>query len=187
MKWIIPRKYSLLDSKASIWKNCVCISRQDCRLWKLQEKAKKVWWSQFFSLCNNDSWHWGQELSRDEPVQPGQALETLHQPVWLLWHPLQHHCQGRDHSGGPEVPWPPGKCDIREYWFVNVFNLSPNIIHDFSESHVSSGGSTEDLAKKYFSELDITMVKKLYDLYKVDFEMFDYSPDEYFKVAKNPS
>ena len=31
------------------------------------------------------------------------------------------------------------------------------------------------------------MVKKLYDLYKVDFEMFDYSPDEYFKVAKNPS
>ena len=56
-----------------------------------------------------------------------------------------------------------------------------------SESHVSSGGSTKDLAKNYFSELDITIVMKLYEFYKVDFEMFDYSPDEYFKVAKNSS
>ena len=56
-----------------------------------------------------------------------------------------------------------------------------------SESHVSSGGSTKDLAKNYFSELDVTMVKKLHEFYKVDFEMFDYSPDEYFKVAKNSS
>ena len=56
-----------------------------------------------------------------------------------------------------------------------------------SESHVSSGGSTKDLAKNYFSELDVTMVKKLHEFYKVDFEMFDYRPDEYFKVAKNSS
>ena len=56
-----------------------------------------------------------------------------------------------------------------------------------SESHVSSGGSTKDLSKNYFSELDITIVMKLYEFYKVDFEMFDYSPDEYFKVAKNSS
>ena len=52
---------------------------------------------------------------------------------------------------------------------------------------MSSGGSTKDLAKNYFSELDVTMVKKLHEFYKVDFEMFDYSPDEYFKVAKNSS
>ena len=52
---------------------------------------------------------------------------------------------------------------------------------------MSSGGSTRDLAKKYFSELDKTMVRKLYEFYKVDFEMFDYNPDEYFKVAKNSS
>ena len=56
-----------------------------------------------------------------------------------------------------------------------------------SESHVSSGGSTKDLAKNYFWELDVTMVKKLHEFYKVAFEMFDYSPDEYFKVAKNSS
>ena len=55
----------------------------------------------------------------------------------------------------------------------------------FSETHVSSGGSTRDLARKYFSELDIMMVRRLYEFYKVDFEMFGYSPDEYFEIAKN--
>ena len=51
------------------------------------------------------------------------------------------------------------------------------------ESHVSSGGSTKDLARKYFSELDIDTVTRLYNLYKVDFEMFGYSPDNYIKLA----
>ena len=70
---------------------------------------------------------------------------------------------------------------------VCLFDFSLDILHDISESHVSSGGSTKDLAKNYFSELDITIVMKLYEFYKVDFEMFDYSPDEYFQVAKNSS
>ena len=52
------------------------------------------------------------------------------------------------------------------------------------ETHVSSGGSTKDLARKYFSEMDIDTVKRLYQLYKVDFEMFGYTPDEYFKIAR---
>jgi len=49
---------------------------------------------------------------------------------------------------------------------------------------VSSGGSTKELARKYFSEMDIDTVKRLYQLYKVDFEMFGYTPDEYFKIAR---
>ena len=50
---------------------------------------------------------------------------------------------------------------------------------------MSSGGSTRDLARKYFSELNIVMVRRLYEFYKVDFEMFGYTPDEYFELAKN--
>jgi len=51
------------------------------------------------------------------------------------------------------------------------------------ESHKSNGGDTKRLTKKYFSELDINTVKKLYEVYKVDFEMFGYSPDSYFYIA----
>ena len=49
----------------------------------------------------------------------------------------------------------------------------------------SRGGSTSDLARKYFGQLDRRIVKKLYKLYKVDFEMFGYSPDLYLDLAKH--
>ena len=52
-------------------------------------------------------------------------------------------------------------------------------------SHHSSGGSTKELAKKYFSELSLGTVKKLYEVYKVDFEMFGYSPQLYYDYASN--
>ena len=40
--------------------------------------------------------------------------------------------------------------------------------------HVSSGESSEDTAIKYFAKLSHKMIQKLYELYKIDFEMFDY-------------
>ena len=41
----------------------------------------------------------------------------------------------------------------------------------------SSGGSTTDLARKYFEQLDNKVVQQLFELYRVDFEMFGYSVD----------
>ena len=41
--------------------------------------------------------------------------------------------------------------------------------------HKSSGGSTAQLTRKYFSQLDNEVVEQLYKLYQLDFEMFGYS------------
>jgi len=54
---------------------------------------------------------------------------------------------------------------------------------DKVETHHSSGGSTRQLSKEYFSMLDTHTVNRLYKLYKVDFEMFGYSPDLYYQYA----
>ena len=54
-----------------------------------------------------------------------------------------------------------------------------NVTFQKIESHVSSGGSTTELAHKYFSMLDNSTIKKLYKIYKVDFEMFGYSPESF--------
>ena len=45
--------------------------------------------------------------------------------------------------------------------------------------HKSSGGGTKELARKYFGLLDRKTVDQLYEFYKVDFEMFGYSPEVY--------
>ena len=54
----------------------------------------------------------------------------------------------------------------------------------FQATHVSSGGSTKELAKKYFSQLSLDTVKKLYNIYQVDFKMFGYSPQLYYDIAR---
>ena len=43
----------------------------------------------------------------------------------------------------------------------------------------------KELARKYFSQLSLDTAKKLYNIYKVDFEMFGYSPQLYYGYAKN--
>ena len=45
--------------------------------------------------------------------------------------------------------------------------------------NISSGDSTEDLAIQLFSKLPKDLVEKLYELYKIDFEMFQYDPKPY--------
>ena len=47
----------------------------------------------------------------------------------------------------------------------------------------SSGGSTSKLARKYFGQLKRKEVKQLYELYRMDFQMFGYSPWIYFNTA----
>ena len=52
------------------------------------------------------------------------------------------------------------------------------------ESNESSG-NTRELARKYFSQISLETVKNLYSLYKIDFELFGYSPELYYGYAQS--
>ena len=69
----------------------------------------------------------------------------------------------------------------RWIYFLNTFSVHND---SFAVTNVSSGGRTKELARKYFSQLSLDKVKKLYDIYKVDFEMFGYSPQLYYDYAR---
>ena len=47
------------------------------------------------------------------------------------------------------------------------------------QEHISSGGSTSDLAKVYFANIPNKLTKKLQQLYKIDFEMFNYNIQDF--------
>ncbi|XP_033322842.1 carbohydrate sulfotransferase 11 [Megalopta genalis] len=49
-----------------------------------------------------------------------------------------------------------------------------------------SGGHL-NASKVYFSQLSPNMVEKLYEKFKLDFDLFDYSPDVYYRYATGPS
>ena len=47
--------------------------------------------------------------------------------------------------------------------------------------HVTKGG-TDKKTIKYFSQLDKDLLHKLYNVYKVDFDFFGYSMDEFSRI-----
>ena len=46
-----------------------------------------------------------------------------------------------------------------------------------AEEHVETGNKIQNITRKYFSQLDNGTIEKLYNLYKVDFQMFNYTPN----------
>ena len=67
-------------------------------------------------------------------------------------------------------------------YIINASNLNISL-SSFPRinSHSSQSHSNEHklLSLGYFREIDEESVKKLYDIYKIDFEMFGYSVDDY--------
>jgi len=49
--------------------------------------------------------------------------------------------------------------------------------------HLTKGKPTRAVADSYFSTLTREQAQKLYWKYKLDFELFDYSPEEYFRMT----
>ena len=41
-------------------------------------------------------------------------------------------------------------------------------------------GSVDDVSLQYFRQIDSESILGLYNIYKIDFEMFDYYANEYF-------
>ena len=67
-------------------------------------------------------------------------------------------------------------CKVHE--IKNVFSFHENI---------SKGDSTESLAIELFSKLPRNLTEQLYELYKIDFEMFEYDSKPYMgKPIKKP-
>jgi len=48
-----------------------------------------------------------------------------------------------------------------------------------------SGMNTEQLTRKYFAQLDQSLVEGLYQQYRLDFEMFGYDHHTLFNLGEN--
>ena len=53
------------------------------------------------------------------------------------------------------------------------------IILDFKQN--PAGRTNDQEAVSMFSKVELSARLKLYDLYKIDFELFEYSPDKYLQ------
>lgn len=70
--------------------------------------------------------------------------------------------------------------------------LKPKLVHKTPQSHLSNltNNKTEDshhenVITLYFSQVSDRQILKLYDIFKIDFEMFDYDIDTYLKISQS--
>ena len=66
-------------------------------------------------------------------------------------------------------------------YIINASNLNIGT-SSFPKIH-SHGKAHKLLSLRYFRDIDAESIKKLHDVYKIDFEMFGYSIDEYLLQA----
>ena len=54
-----------------------------------------------------------------------------------------------------------------------------NVVYE----HQTLEGRTEVVRKEFFSEVPCSLLRKLYQLYKMDFEIFGYTPRPFLKMC----
>ncbi|CAM1154632.1 Uncharacterised protein r2_g4328 [Pycnogonum litorale] len=99
----------------------------------------------------------------------------------IHWQPFWHRCK---------------PCEVR-YDFVGkleTFHEDIEFLHEIvnaSDPNITKGDkvphktNSSSLLKNYYSQLSLNEMKKLYSVYKPDFDKFDYSPDIFFDYAKS--
>ena len=71
-----------------------------------------------------------------------------------------------------------------EFGFHGDEFLFPKVKTLGTETSDNGRKNSHDFLKKYFGQLTKLDVLKLYEMYRLDFELFDYSPEIYLKWAK---
>lgn len=59
-----------------------------------------------------------------------------------------------------------------------------DLLDTFPRTHSQHGGHSHDLIQKYFSSLTKSQVWQLYEMYKLDHELFGYDPTLYLNIAQ---
>ena len=62
--------------------------------------------------------------------------------------------------------------------------LKPRWRHKTNPLNAATYDAMSEVAQIYFKQLSVTDVEELYDKYRIDFEMFQYKPDEYVNFVK---
>lgn len=68
---------------------------------------------------------------------------------------------------------------------LKAVGLEAGKIDLFPHTHAQKGGHSSDAAREYFGRLTKAEVMQLYDLYRLDHELFGYEIDEYLDMAAN--
>ncbi|KOC66265.1 Carbohydrate sulfotransferase 11 [Habropoda laboriosa] len=72
---------------------------------------------------------------------------------------------------------------VETLWRDQIYTIHKLGLQKVIKPRWRHGGGYSNTSKIYFSQLNRDMVEKMYEKFKLDFELFDYSPDDYYQYA----
>ncbi|CAD1474255.1 unnamed protein product, partial [Heterotrigona itama] len=73
---------------------------------------------------------------------------------------------------------------VETLWQDQIYTIRKLHLQDTIEPRWRHSGGYENPSKIYFGQLNKDLIQKLYEKFKLDFELFDYSPDDYYQYAR---
>jgi len=71
------------------------------------------------------------------------------------------------------------------YWDIHLLANKTNLVDKWDDQKDYFQSSTyKKVSEEYFATIDRDKIRRLYKRYKIDFELFGYSPDDYIKMGK---
>ena len=163
------------------------------KLLELEAMARPELYTHYEELYGNITWYQfiedvvlGDKFSRTEA-----QLDQLNGPgVWvkLHWAPYWFTC-GLCGDITPDYILKTESLQGEVDYLVKLLNIPHNSL--FPHSRISgpddhsfdSEGYSHTVVDQYYSQLDKQQVIKLYNMYKLDFDMFGYEPHKYIDLA----
>jgi len=65
-----------------------------------------------------------------------------------------------------------------------IFKAGLSHLIEPQKKNIGKGKNTSELLKKYYTTLTPRQIHEIYEIFKYDFELFDYQPEEFFDMAQ---
>ncbi|XP_050576494.1 carbohydrate sulfotransferase 11-like isoform X1 [Bombus affinis] len=72
---------------------------------------------------------------------------------------------------------------VETLWQDQIYTIHKLHLEDVIKPRWRHSGGYQNASKIYFGQLNRELVQKFYEKFKLDFELFDYSPDDYYQYA----
>lgn len=103
----------------------------------------------------------------------------------MHWTPITNFCTPCQFSNKFDIIAKFETLDEDQKFLIEKASLGHLIKPQWKNS--GKGKNTTDILMKYFSQLTKLQINRLYDMFKYDFELFDYDPSEYINVGRDTS
>ena len=166
------------------WLDC---AKNHTKVIMVRHPLERLLSAYFYIFGNQGKYHyekytWEEFVNKLITNDQDSVWTDIQKSVGDHWQPYWHNCQVCDPSLKPDyiIKLETLRDDLETFLKDQLLS---HYSHRFPKSNSQKDIPTSLRVREYYSRLNESTVRQLYEFYRLDHELFDYSPDMYFDLA----